>query len=336
MKFFSKLRWLKEWWIPAVISLSVLAVVVSCHRPIAPSPHRPLVVSASQTPKPHSVRPEGDRRYREHEKGWEKLHAAQAKSNPDQCMTCHTAESCVSCHQNGIPKSHQAKWVDVHKSDSTCKACHTDKQCQTCHQSATPSSHNKKWLMLHGKNRTDCATCHKQSYCDKCHGMTMPHSSNWQKAHVPVANKSEKQCAKCHQTSFCSDCHAKSKPTDHTADWVSIHNKPAADKALCLKCHSQKFCDTCHKTTKPRSHSPTWPEGHGKIVVEEERVCTTCHDNKKYCQECHGVDMPHPQGYLMKHNTPDASREPGSKCYKCHEQKYCDVCHSVLDKNKSN
>ena len=200
-------------------------------------------------------------------------------------------------------RHHVGGWSGLHSaqaesSPGQCLICHEARFCIACHQEEVPATHHSaKWFQTHGltakKDSTECDLCHKEEFCLTCHGMDMPHSEDWPTSHVPVASKDDAICRKCHSASNCSDCHAK---------------------------------------TKPKSHSASWEKDHGKIVIEEKPDCSTCHDSKTHCLACHGVDIPHPSGYLMNHKDKDASLEPGSKCFKCHEQNYCDVCHRLLKK----
>jgi len=289
-----------------LLACALLVALASCkpalfqttprRKPTAPTkPTRPHV-AAYVPPHPQLLRAESDRRYREHPKGWSKLHSARAKTRPEMCVVCHTPESCISCHQDKVPNSHR------------CTG----------------------WVKAHGamRNRSECRTCHKQAYCNACHGMPMPHSRNWRSVHISKAKQDKTSCRQCHQQAYCDDCHRKTKPSSHIADWVAAHKGTVGDKSACLKCHDRKYCDTCHKTTKPKSHLTTWSKDHGKYVVESKPDCTTCHDDKS-CKDCHGVDMPHPPKYLLGHKGDKiASRKPDSACFKCHDQKYCGMCHN--------
>ena len=137
----------------------------------------------------------------------------------------------------------------------------------------------------------------------------------------------------------CADCHLE--PT-HTTDGV---RKPTMKK--CFGCHSltdasapSGKCSTCHPATfplKPASHNdPLWLPSqaelvsvratHPKAAAKPDSECTFCHA-PKFCQDCHGVDMPHPANWQANHSDV-ASKTGGQVCMQCHpNSESCSACH---------
>lgn len=103
---------------------------------------------------------------------------------------------------------------------------------------------------------------------------------------------------------------------------------------FCLDCHRKKKgptqCEACHPEgfkLIPASHETrNWMEKHGKDAKRWPASCTYCHyDLKKFCDRCHGMEMPHPGGWLTEHKE---KRAIFRKCSKCHtDPYYCEKCH---------
>ncbi len=103
---------------------------------------------------------------------------------------------------------------------------------------------------------------------------------------------------------------------------------------FCLDCHRKKKgpnkCEACHpegfKLTPASHDADDWGKNHGKSAKENISSCTYCHYSKKdFCDRCHGMEMPHPGGWLATHKEKKAIF---GKCSKCHTDPYfCEKCH---------
>jgi len=121
----------------------------------------------------------------------------------------------------------------------------------------------------------------------------------------------------------CGQCHE-----------ISVHRHGVvASMATCLNCHKQlggpTECSVCH---------PHWDEimpyfhrdvdilkTHGKFAKYKE-YCTRCHVQTGFCQDCHGIEMPHPDGYIELHNR-EVKGHPET-CTGCHGTAPCLSCHT--------
>ncbi|MEW6188646.1 MAG: NapC/NirT family cytochrome c [Actinomycetota bacterium] len=97
-------------------------------------------------------------------------------------------------------------------------------------------------------------------------------------------------------------------------------------------------CEACHPPgfeLKPKNHlvatfllapKPGVRADHAKMAKEEKKYCEMCHIDK-FCTDCHGMEIPHPEKFVKKEHGPMGKTKPES-CVKCHpEPKFCDACH---------
>lgn len=133
----------------------------------------------------------------------------------------------------------------------------------------------------------------------------------------------------------CVSCHVR------TAHPVPERGRAITLMAQCYTCHGRPDqpkagteCGLCHPegfVLLPTSHQPaTWQTAHGKIALKDAQQCPLCHD-KKSCTECHGVEMPHPEGWSTKGGGSAHARydDKVDVCRKCHKQQPdpCSRCH---------
>lgn len=162
------------------------------------------------------------------------------------------------------------------------------------------------------------------------------------------ANVDSRSCLACHQSvlgrlvsgeivvrhkdiiasgSECIDCHPAVGHKD-----LRTAERPV-ERALmsrCLACHDgQKAsaeCGTCHRI------SPSDPDRKARLaaVTPAKADCAGCHlgPTAARCDDCHGLDIPHPAGFVRKHA--GLSAKDPSLCVRCHEtataEKTCE-CH---------
>ncbi len=137
----------------------------------------------------------------------------------------------------------------------------------------------------------------------------------------------------------CDDCHPV---PSHTETEI---RKP--DMVKCFGCHSQTdpakpsgACSYCHPPDfplVPASHDdPAWLPTTEELVTtrathptaaqESPEECQVCHA-PTFCQDCHQVDMPHPEDWQEGH-ADEAAEVGGQACLNCHpESESCSACH---------
>jgi len=208
-----------------------------------------------------------------------------------------------------------------------------------------------------------CNTCHLDTFCMDCHGMEMPHPEEFKaKTHPSVAASKPEKCDLCHQTSkndflFCNSCHHGTK-VDWTYDpktpWQTQHAKTVVEKGVqpCLgACHEKQFCVDCHTKLQPlpASHKANdWLHNeltvtvygssaakptatHATSALKSIDACEVCHGeggaNARFCKDCHGMDMPHPDTFKTNHVS---GRKTPDLCRNCHQfEEICSNCHHV-------
>jgi len=111
-------------------------------------------------------------------------------------------------------------------------------------------------------NIKDCNACHESS------GVTTNHGAMWAKEHRLYAEKHPNNCQDCHQLSFCFDCH-----TGGSID-ANMHSSTSGPDYM------------------PKSHRTDFREIHPIKAREDPRSCSRCHDEKRFCRECHSKFAP--------------------------------------------
>ncbi len=141
------------------------------------------------------------------------------------------------------------------------------------------------------------------------------------------SNSGDVGCGNCHGL----DTHDRTPPQAPTMeDCFSCHLDagPAAELP-CLRCHDNAT------VPPPQSHfTSEWRDVHGSGALLSQSLCETCHSRQDFCTACHGVDIPHPDGwtgYPHARATFDSGIE---SCARCHERgpeltarDECDGCH---------
>lgn len=139
-------------------------------------------------------------------------------------------------------------------------------------------------------------------------------------------------------SSDCAMCHPVNA---HEPDRI---NKPTMTR--CYMCHgptqralASGTCETCHPTDfpdRPGNHLlASWEEEHGERAKEDAFDCATCHEKPDFCSSCHGVPMPHPEGWDELPHAESFFEVGGAQgCVRCHQptsvaqpRTDCDSCH---------
>lgn len=203
------------------------------------------------------------------------------------CATCHTRESCLTCHSAtpavavAIPAAAPDRGVGARI---------------TRHQ---PTWHTAAFVRHHAPDaeaasRT-CASCHSRSDCLQCHRPDAAsagayHPAGFLTRHPAAAYARESSCNTCHNPGqFCVSCHKSAGLVATSALGKGYHDASrffisghgvAARQSLetCTSCHVERDCLTCHSALGGRRFDPHGPGfDAARMIKKNPEVCTACH-----------------------------------------------------------
>jgi len=133
----------------------------------------------------------------------------------------------------------------------------------------------------------------------------------------------------------CISCHVR------TAHPIPSRGTPMSLMSQCFTCHgtakqpkASAACRVCHPADYvllPGSHEEsTWTRGHGDVQQADPKQCSMCH-KQTFCDDCHGLAMPHPAGWANGPTGHGALAESDrARCAGCHggnRPDLCTMCH---------
>ncbi len=209
-------------------------------------------------------------------------------STASTCATCHTRESCLTCHAGSEPGA--VKRLAVAGPGRATGAVVTRRR---------PATHGADFSEDHAAfaraaPRT-CATCHARTECLYCHVPTPGtaqeyHPAGFLTRHPAAAFARASDCAACHNTaSFCMTCHAEAglrssgplRGNYHDANPTFLlgHGKAARQSLeTCVSCHVERDCLTCHSANGGRRFNPHGPGFDAeRLRRKNPEMCTVCH-----------------------------------------------------------
>lgn len=161
--------------------------------------------------------------------------------------------------------------------------------------------------------------------------------------------------------SACAACHDKDLAgvTKDALRGVRMsHQEPLAAGAACLDCHALRSgvlsargvgmnpCLRCHDSKSASAACPTCHDKKASAAARVRKVaaavripdvkCGGCHDEKKQCDSCHGVRLPHTGEFKVyahaRAGAVDIWFNGGRTCGKCHTatRSPCSKCHSAM------
>jgi hypothetical protein len=208
-------------------------------------------------------------------------------------------------------------------------------QCTQCHsknRKITPSAGIIIDHEIHSKKEIPCTVCHNR----------VAHPENFELTLKTVEGKPSIKHPDFMKMKYCYRCH-------------DIEGKKTAP-GNCALCHPADF------QLKPANHFEEgfYPKKHAELALEDEKemefvkeeaakikpyieakggdpkladpvsYCGSCHVKEKFCNGCHGMEIPHPEEFKTKSH-PEAVKTAMDKCIMCHgkpaETGFCDNCH---------
>jgi hypothetical protein len=226
---------------------------------------------------------------------FERKHGSLAGSDGASCRTCHTQESCLTCHRAAAPPA--VRMLAVAGPGRGAGAITIAR---------LPSSHGPVWKTQHGpiaaSSTRSCSSCHQRQECLTCHVPNSSrrgsyHPATYLTRHPADAYSRASSCADCHNTAeFCQTCHNQAGLTvkrgllgpagyhDNNRQFFFGHGQ-AARQGLesCVSCHVERDCLTCHSVVKGRSFNPHGPGFNPELMLKK---------NPQLCMACHGTAIP--------------------------------------------
>lgn len=219
--------------------------------------------------------------------GWLEAHGPLATAAPASCSTCHTQQSCTSCHRAATP----AAVADMPVAGPGAAP-------GVVRGRVAPGSHYTPGFetehgTLAAAAPAQCAACHTRTDCESCHNTAARapfHPQNFAFDHASAAYGRRLECSSCHSTErFCRDCHSEAGMRAsgrltagfHDAEplWLLRHGQ-AARQGLesCTSCHTQRDCMQCHSELGAFKVSPHGPGFDARRAQKKNaRVCFACH-----------------------------------------------------------
>ncbi len=222
--------------------------------------------------------------------GFLRHHGRDAQRATATCATCHTRESCLTCHVGPPAKSITSLPVSGPGRATGAQLTRTP-----------PSSHTVEFTEGHGAEANSrprtCETCHVRSTCLECHrpdgqSQSRYHPQNFLTRHPAGAYSREANCSDCHNAAqFCQACHQQAGLVAggrigaagyHDAfRGFSLGHGQAARQSLetCASCHAQRECTACHSAVgggfRFNPHGPGFNASRAKS--KNPSVCIACH-----------------------------------------------------------
>ena len=220
-------------------------------------------------------------------------HGEPARESSGTCATCHTQESCLTCHLGRPPAVHVLPVAGPGRG----RGASTERE--------RPASHGRDFSDIHGPvadaRPQSCEGCHVRPQCLDCHRPNPAdptpgyHAAGFLSRHPAAAYTRETSCSDCHNTGqFCAECHVNAGltaqgPLDagyHDAkQFFLLNHGQAARQNLesCVTCHAERDCLSCHSAQGGRRFNP-----HGPGFDPE----TLRRKNSQACTVCHGAAVP--------------------------------------------
>jgi hypothetical protein len=233
-----------------------------------------------------------------------------ARASGASCSTCHTQDSCLTCHVGTVP----AVVMELPAgSEVVAPGVPAVRRMPTSHSAPGFTFDHGNVAAAAGSS---CMSCHQRTMCTDCHGSaaaeagetaTAAHPStarpgaapgafhplNYMARHSAEAYGRRLECSNCHDSRvFCADCHASAGMSPgrtggrlgtgfHDAEplWLLRHGQ-AARQGLesCASCHEQNQCMQCHSTLGAFKVSPHGPDFDARRAQKRNAaICLACH-----------------------------------------------------------
>lgn len=221
-----------------------------------------------------------------------RTHGPSARQSTATCTTCHTRESCVTCHAGGAPPRAISRipLAGVGRAEGA----HVTRK--------SPQNHTASFREGHGPEANarpgTCESCHQRLTCLGCHRPDNTrrqayHPTGFLTKHPTYAYARASNCSDCHNPAqFCQRCHQESGLAAaarviggsgyHDAyRGFALGHGQAARQSLesCVSCHAERDCTSCHSAVgsgyRFSPHGPGFDPGRAQ--AKNPSTCIACH-----------------------------------------------------------
>jgi len=260
--------------------------------------------------------------------GWLDAHGERAR--PGECSTCHTRQSCTTCHRD-VPSSAVARLPDAGETDAPGVEVH--RRAPASHRSLDfPTDHGD----LAAADPGSCTSCHTEATCTDCHagGVAGAGDAAGRRSSPAVGSPAS-----------AGGVGGGPSPGGWTGGpAVPARDTTHADTTVADTSSDGDATATPWPGATPRSepggfHPENFMARHASAAYGNRMECSTCHSTGAFCRECHQQTGMGSSGrigpgfhdaqplWLLRHG--QAARQSLESCASCHRQRDCIQCHSI-------
>ncbi|MBF4510222.1 MAG: NapC/NirT family cytochrome c [Aeromicrobium sp.] len=240
-------------------------------------------------------------------------------------------------------------------------------QCLQCHSENRTMTPTKGIIIdheVHEENHIHCTVCHNRvAHPERDLEITMVDPETGEPAALHADFMSMTACFRCHTLTGespsgaeyaapgeCSACHPANfdlKPANHKDEGFYPKGHAAlanmeidhatgrpAENVRKPVIHGEDHESTA---TAGSDYAPSSGDDHVLHLASVSAIdyCSTCHLVDRFCVDCHGVEMPHPAGFVTGHG--DVGKSNPDSCAMCHlgegrpvetmSMEFCNACH---------
>ena len=261
--------------------------------------------------------------------GWLDVHGERAR--PGECSTCHTRQSCTTCHRDA-PSSVVARLPDAR--GTVAPGVEVERRAPASHRATGfPTEHGD----VAAADPGSCTSCHTEASCTDCHagGVADAGDAASRRDLPAVASPAATSGAGGGPSAETRTAGPRTAVTDTThADTTTADTSSSADA------ERSPWPGPAGTRSEPGGfHPENFMARHAAAAYGNRMECSTCHSTGAFCRECHQQTGMGSSGrigpgfhdaqplWLLRHG--QAARQSLESCASCHRQRDCIQCHST-------
>ncbi|MRS11965.1 MAG: hypothetical protein EG823_02700 [Actinobacteria bacterium] len=222
-------------------------------------------------------------------------HSLAFEMPDEQCTQCHNLENRTVTTSPGIIMNH-----GVHANEGV--------SCTSCHNRVAHPEEDVEYVLEGDRKHEDWMV---MDACFRCHSLE-------------AGALAPGECAKCHPADFDLVPASHYEPGWYQEFGESGGHAAAASEETSRVASAAQWAAGFDEV----KHRETLDMGYERSV----NTCFTCHA-KQFCTDCHGIEMPHPEGFATDHGA--AGTQNPQACARCHARSaneaegkiFCNACH---------